>query len=177
MPSVRLLVERHRNLIWHIIVSMTGRNKDNEDLFQDVFLKIFKNCRDFRGKSKLSTWIGAITHHVCVDYLRRKKLETTLWDYNNDLQLTRHIQAELNGKKAEKEDINRLLMAAINKLPVDYHTVITLYHLEEFSCHDISEITGMPEGTVKSYISRGRSALREILTALVPDLAEILSDY
>jgi RNA polymerase sigma factor (sigma-70 family) len=177
IPSVRLLVENNRNLIWHIIVSMTGRNKDSEDLFQDVFFRVFKYSRSFRGQSKVSTWIGSIAHHVCVDYLRRKKIETGLWNHDDDEKVLAGIQAEMNWKSAEKEDINRIVQDAITRLPAGYRTVITLYHLEECPYKDIAEITGMPEGTVKSYISRGRNMLREILIGIVPDMAEILSDY
>jgi len=61
-------------------------------------------------------------------------------------------------------------------LPEDYRTVITLYHLDELSYKEITEITGMPEGTVKSYISRGRNLLREALSLLVPDIAGILNE-
>jgi RNA polymerase sigma factor (sigma-70 family) len=177
LPSVRLLVENNRNLIWHIIVSMTGHNKDSEDLFQDVFLRVFKYSKNFKGQSKLSTWIGSIAHHVCIDYLRRRKIETGIWNHDQDEKTIAGIQAEMNWKASEKEDINRIVLQAITKLPADYRTVITLYHLEECPYKDIAEITGMPEGTVKSYISRGRNLLREILTGIVPDLAEILSDY
>jgi RNA polymerase sigma factor (sigma-70 family) len=174
LSAVRILVDNHKNLIWHIIISMCGRHHDNEDLFQEVFLRVFKGIRSFRADAKLSTWIGTITHHVCVDHLRKKKREFEIHDFEADTRLLQSMASDW--KKNDSGDINRLLLAAVSRLPADYRTVITLYHLDEHPYRDIAEITGMPEGTVKSYISRGRNLLREMLTAVIPDLAEILNE-
>ncbi|MCK5137887.1 MAG: sigma-70 family RNA polymerase sigma factor [Bacteroidales bacterium] len=59
-----------------------------------------------------------------------------------------------------------MVLTAITKLPAAYRTAITLYHLDECSYREIAEMTGMPDGTVKSYISRGRNLLRETLITL-----------
>ena len=79
-------------------------------------------------------------------------------DFNDPLSIVR------------SEDIKALIHKIIDRLPLQYRTVITMYHLQQFSYAEISEITGMPEGTVKSYISRGRSAVKEELVRMVPDL-------
>lgn len=176
LSAIRLLVEHNKNLIWHIIISMAGHNSDCEDLFQEVFLKVFKGIRNFRGDARLSTWIGSITHHVCVDYLRKRKRETEFRSYDTDQEITLGISPDMSWKQTENEDIKQLVLAAVTKLPADFRTVITLYHLDECSYQDIAKITGMPDGTVKSYISRGRKLLREMLIKLVPDLAEIRDD-
>ncbi|MBN1144726.1 MAG: RNA polymerase sigma factor [Bacteroidales bacterium] len=174
--AVRLLVENNRNLVWHIIVSLVGNSSDGEDLFQEVFLRVFKGIRQFRSDSRLSTWIGSIAHHVCVDYLRKKKREMIVQSYDTDVKQIINISTGARGNITEKEDLKKIILAAIARLPRDFRTVITLYHLDECSYRDIAEITGMPDGTVRSYISRGRHLLREILVGLVPDLAEIRSD-
>jgi RNA polymerase sigma-70 factor (ECF subfamily) len=155
---------------------MVGHNRDGEDLFQQVFFRVFKGIKQFRADSRLSTWMGSITHHVCVDYLRKRKREMGIQSYDDDQKLMHSFPSDVNWKQAEKEDINRLVLESIAKLPADFRTVITLYHLDECSYHDIAEMTGMPEGTVKSYISRGRNQLREMLTTLIPDFAEIRHD-
>jgi RNA polymerase sigma factor (sigma-70 family) len=176
LSAIRSLVENNKNLIWHIIISMVGHDSNCEDLFQDVFLRVFKGLKHFRADARLSTWIGSITHHVCIDYLRKKKIEKDFENQRTDQQLTHGLSTDMSWKHTDKEDLNRILLATITKLPADYRTVITLYHLDERSYRDIAEITGMPDGTVKSYISRGRKLLRETLITLVPDIAEILDD-
>ena len=174
--AIRLLVENNKNLIWHIIISMVGHNSDCEDLFQEVFLQVFKGLRHFRADARLSTWIGSITHHVCVDYLRKKKKETKIEIRDADEKIMLNLSHDMNWKQYDKEDLNQVVMTAVEKLPAAYRTAITLFHLDERSYREISEITGMPDGTVKSYISRGRNLLREILITLVPDMVEILDD-
>ncbi|MBA7533569.1 ECF RNA polymerase sigma factor SigW [subsurface metagenome] len=174
--AIRLLVENNKSLIWHIIISMVGHNSDCEDLFQEVFLQVFKGLRRFRAHARLSTWIGSITHHVCVDYLRKRKKETDLHSHDADQKIVLNFSQNMSWEQHDKEDLNRLVLAAIAKLPASYRTVITLYHLDERSYQEIGEITGMPDGTVKSYISRGRNLLRKALLTLVPDMEEILDD-
>ena len=70
--------------------------------------------------------------------------------------------------------MKKLVHKIIEKMPLQYRTVITLFHLEEFSYREIEEITGMPEGTVKSYLSRGREIIRQKMTELVPDIQPVL---
>jgi len=176
LPAVRFLVEKYKNLVWHIIISMVGRNSDSEDLFQEVIYRIFKGCKKFRADARLSTWIGSITHNVCVDHIRDRKQEMELIDNEAGFQMLQNSSGYTIQDQTGKEDLNRIVLETVSKLPGDYRTVITLYHLDELSYKEITEITGMPEGTVKSYISRGRNLLREALTALVPDIAGILND-
>jgi RNA polymerase sigma factor (sigma-70 family) len=171
MAAIRFLVEKHQNLVWHIILNMTGKTEDLEDLFQEIFLQVFRGCKRFKAESKLSTWIGSIAHHVCVDYLRKKKRDLNIFNEFDNGSGDRSYTDWIN---YDKEDLNILIRNSIEKLPVPYRTVIVLYHLDDCSYKDISEITGMPEGTVKSYISRGRQMLRKILEQAVPDLVSIL---
>ncbi len=84
----------------------------------------------------------------------------------------------LNQKVVEKEEAKRYLMQMIESLPVNYRTVLTLYHLEEFSYKEIKEITGMPEGTIKSYLSRARKLLKGKLEKVVQiEKTNIFVDY
>jgi len=163
LPGVRLLVENNKNLVWHIILNMVGNRVDSEDIFQEVFLQVFKSCRSFKGQSKLSSWIGSITHHVCVDYLRRMKKEGDLFNHFGEDTFRENADKAQGWDEFETRDMIMEVRKAIAALPVAYRTVITLYHLDDCSYRDISEITGMPEGTVKSYISRARGLLREML--------------
>lgn len=170
--AVRFMVDSNKNLVWHIIVSMVGHGEDCEDISQEVFLQVFKGLRKFKGDARLSTWIGSITHHVCVDYLRKKKKEN---DFRNESE-RENVQQFVHPKDQEVYDLNQVIIKAINNLPPAYRTAITLYHLDERSYKEISEITGMPDGTVKSYINRGRKLLREALIAFTPELSELLNE-
>lgn len=174
--ALRFLVDKHKNLVWHMVLRMVNQPEDAEDLCQDVFLRVFKEVQNFRGDAKLSTWIGSITYNVCIDYLRKKGRERVY--PTDDLRpVMQGVESpDLTTRDLGRRDIKSIVHAVINLLPVNYRTVITLYHLEECSYREISEITGMPEGTVKSYISRAREIIREKVLERVPDIHPVLFD-
>ena len=173
--ACRYLVDKYKNLVWHMVLRMVNQQEDAEDLCQDVFLRVFRDIRKFRGDSKLSTWIGTIAYHVCVDYIRKKGREKV--DFTDTMEKVAFgkVSDEDASVLLDKSSVKKLVQQLIEKMPLHYRTVITLYHLEEFSYKEISEVTGMPEGTVKSYINRGRNMIREKILQAVPDIYPVLN--
>lgn len=172
--ALRFLVDKHKNLVWHMVLRMVNQAEDAEDLCQDVFLRVFRDIKTFRGDAKLSTWIGSIAYNVCVDYIRRKGREK-VYPTDDLAPVMCEIKAPENtAVNMNRSDLKAIVHAVIAAMPVHYRTVITLYHLDECSYREIAEITGMPEGTVKSYISRAREIIREKVLELVPDIHPVL---
>ena len=144
-----------------IVFKMISNPDDRKDIAQDIYLKAFKNLAGFKFQSKLSTWIAQVSYNTCLDHLRKKKLsfpgtideENEINDPVSDDTSILIRQRELSG----------ILKAGIEQLPPVYKTLITLYHNEELSYEEIIQITGLPEGTVKSYLSRARKALKNSL--------------
>ena len=172
--AFRFLVDKYRNLVWHMVLRMTNRQEDAEDLCQEIFIRVFKQMDKFRGDSKLSTWIGSIAYNACVDHMRKSKREvlsdaSSLGPVN---MAASDVSPLLNN--IDRKTMTKLVHQIIEKMPLQYRTVVTLFHLEEFSYREIEEITGMPEGTVKSYLSRGREIIRQKMTELVPDIQPVL---
>lgn len=167
--AFRYLVDKYNNLVWHLILRMVSQYEDAEDLSQEVFLRVYRDIHKFRGESKLSTWIGSIAYNAATDHLRKRGRKHKVMVENDamipDIQ-TDDIPTPLD--ELTREDTKKMIHAIIEKMPVQFRTVITLYHLEQFSYTEIAEVTGMPEGTVKSYISRGRAFIKEKLIALIP---------
>jgi RNA polymerase sigma factor (sigma-70 family) len=172
--AFRFLVDKYRNMVWHVVLRMTNRREDAEDLCQEIFIKIFKQIDYFRGYSKLSTWICSIAYNTCVDHLRKRNREV-LSDAvsigESNLALS-DVSPMLNS--IDSNSMKQLVHRIIEKMPLQYRTVITLFYLEEFSYREIEEITGMPEGTVKSYLSRGREIIRQKMKELIPDIHPVL---
>jgi RNA polymerase sigma-70 factor (ECF subfamily) len=166
----RYLVDRHKNLVWHMVLRMTNLQEDAEDLCQEIFFRVFRDLKNFRGESKLSTWIGAIAYKSCISHLRKKGKEilVPVGDYTPVLR--GKASPEQTDQYLDRTSMKKLIHQTIATLPVHYRTVITLFYLEELSYREIEEITGMPGGTVKSYLNRGRHLLREMLLCRVPDL-------
>jgi len=76
----RFLIEKFKNLVWHLVSRMVSQPEDAEDLCQEIFLRVFRDIGKFRGESKLSTWIGAIAYNMSVTYLRKKeKISWSPW--------------------------------------------------------------------------------------------------
>jgi len=172
--AFRFLVDKYRNLVWHMVLRMTNRQEDAEDLCQEIFIRVFKQIGKFRGDSKLSTWIGSIAYNACVDQVRKSKREV-LSDASSlgPVNLARSDASPLLNN-IDRNTVTKLVHQIIEKMPLQYRTVVTLFHLEEFSYREIEEMTGMPEGTVKSYLSRGREIIRQKMTELVPDIQPVL---
>jgi RNA polymerase sigma factor (sigma-70 family) len=164
--AFRFLVATHQRLVLHIVGRIIKQQEDVEDVCQEVFMKVFRKIKNFRGDSKLSTWIATIAYNTGISYIRSKnrKNETEA----DDLTMFQSRSDNWQGQHAvEREEAKKILGEMIEELPVNYRTVLTLFHLEEFSYKEIEEITGMPEGTVKSYLSRARNLLKEKLEKII----------
>lgn len=166
----RFLIERYKNLVWHMVLRMVSHPEDAEDLCQEIFLRVFRDIGKFRGESKLSTWIGAISYNMSVSWLRRKGKDILVPVEDHLTSAGSRPSAETAESELDRTSMKKLIHGIIDTLPVQHRTVITLFYLEELSYREIEEITGMPGGTIKSYLNRGRQAIRERLVSLVPDL-------
>ena len=128
-----------------------------QDISQEVFIKVYQNLSKFKNDSKLSTWIARIAYRTALNHARKDVSNNELYDVEVLIDLD--SPERLLSLKNEAEFIQR----HVAQLPLAYRTVVTLYHLNEFSYQEISEITGFPEGTVKSYLFRARKLLKERL--------------
>jgi len=176
--AFRFLVSKHQRLVLHVVARIVQRQDDVEDICQEVFIKVFKKLKRFRGDSKLSTWIATIAYNTSISHIRK---QNNRGEYSYDEQpllIAWEKDNNLNQKIVEKEEAKKYLLDLIETLPVNYRTVLTLFHLEEFSYKEIEEITGMPEGTIKSYLSRARKMLKEkLLKVTEKEKMNIFVDY
>ncbi len=159
-----LIIERYKRLVAHIVYKMIPNETDGEDLCQDIFMKVYSKLETFQFDSKLSTWIGRISYNHCLNYLEKKKV-LLLDDLSDEANGIDHLPIEEKTPidVVSAGNIASILEKEINKLPAHYRTIITLYHMDELTYSEISEITGLPEGTVKSHLFRGRKLLKERL--------------
>ena len=166
MNAFTFLVNRYQKLVVHITGRLIQRNDELEDVCQDVFMKVFQNLGKYRNECKLSTWIATIAYNTSINYLRKfKKIDEAGLDDKAILDKF----ADYKSDDYETADLHRYIREQIELLPVQYRTVLTLYHLEEFSYQEIEQITGMPEGTVKNYLFRAKALLKEKLKFVVDE--------
>lgn len=176
--AFRFLVSKYQRLVLHVVGRMVGQQAEVEDICQEVFIKVFKTLKRFRGDSKLSTWIATIAYNTAITHIRKQKRRGEV-SYSEQPALISHKKdSGLNQKIVEKEEAKKYLLQLIETLPVNYRTVLTLFHLEEFSYKEIEEITGMPEGTIKSYLSRARKILKGKIEKVARlEQTNIFADY
>ena len=158
------LIRRNKRLVEHVVAQIVKNGVEAEEVCMDVFLKVHKKLNTFKFESKLSTWIGKIAYRLALNHIRKKfpndvSLETEESNYLAD----NSINPESAFTQGEREEVIQNL---VHSLPHNYSVVIALYHLEERNYNEIGEITGLPEGTVKNYLFRGRKLLKEKLEKL-----------
>jgi len=138
--AFRYLVANYQRLVLHVVGRVVQRQDDVEDICQEVFIKVYKQLKQFRGESRLSTWIATIAYNTSISFVR-KQLRRGEQSYDEKPALIAFERdTALNQKVVEKEEAKKYLMLMIESLPVNYRTVLTLYHLEEFSYKEINRL-------------------------------------
>ncbi len=163
--AFKLLIQRYERLVAHMVYRVIPIQEDREEICQDVFIKVYNKLPGFKFDSKLSTWIATIAYRDSLNHLKKKKQVSALDMGENDMQKfeSNWVDYETPEHLINRADTKKLVHHFIEKLPLQYKTVLTLFHLEEMSYPEIVEITGMPEGTVKNYLFRGRKLLKDKL--------------
>ena len=141
-----------------------------DDLTQEVFIKVSRGLKDFRGESKFSTWIFRIATNTALDY-RRNRSQTTPEILSIDTEREEepiHLRGEASYIDQEliRQEMKACIRNVINKLPEDYRTVIVLGEMEELNNHEIAEILQVSLDTVKIRLHRARTKLKKELENL-----------
>jgi RNA polymerase sigma-70 factor (ECF subfamily) len=154
------IVRQNWRKVFNVAYKFVGKHDEAEDLTQDIFLKIFKALRTFDRRANFQTWIISISRNLCIDHYRsvRKERQTIARDVDtNDLQPATTERGPYAA--AEHQDLRAQLRQALETLPVTLRTAVVLRDLQELSYQEIADRLGLPEGTVKSRINRGRIEL------------------
>lgn len=168
----QLVVSQHRR-IYAICYRFTGSACDSEDLTQDVFLKLYKNLTSFdTQKGSFQTWITTLARNLLVDHFRRTRQErvTDSIDASFDGAEDGVTLADrlADGGKSQEQHVSGLelkveIQAALKQLSPELREAVILRDLEDMDYKEIAEVLRIPEGTVKSRISRGRGELAKLL--------------
>lgn len=170
IESFEKLISNYQKKVFNIAFRMMQNYDDAYDVSQEVFIRVFKAIKKFRGQSSFSTWLYRVTTNACLDELRRKKNSKNVISLDQEIQLEDgevFFQIEDNRLTpelaAEENELVNVVREAITKLPDDYREVIILRDIQGFSYKEIAHIKECPQGTIKSRINRARKALKDIL--------------
>jgi RNA polymerase sigma-70 factor (ECF subfamily) len=165
------LVEAYSPRVYRLVARMLGRREDAEDMAQEVFVQVFKGISQFRGDSKLGTWIYRVAINLCKNrskYLsRRHDDKQDAFDAVADHQPLHQAKGVTSGQinrpdqMVEGMQIEAIMRRCIAELDADFREALILRDVENLSYEEIIEITGVAEGTVKSRIHRARALLKQ----------------
>jgi RNA polymerase sigma factor (sigma-70 family) len=162
------LMKKYYKLVYNLIYRMIYNKEDVEDLTQEAFIKAFNSLEKFDHQFAFSTWLYKIASNNCIDYLRKKKLNTISIDKEIDSE-DEDLRFEIpdNDYKPDRNILDtekkKILEDAIASLPEKYKTVILLRHQDEMEYEEIAQKLNIPLGTVKAHIFRGRELLNKYL--------------
>jgi len=166
------MVRAHHRRVYGLCYRFTGNPADAEDLTQDVFLKIYSNLASFdQQRGSLQVWITTMTRNLLVDNFRRSRNQRATgsldegWDMADELApIDRLMGREVSPHEAAaKKEIEKMVQEALARVSTELREAVILRDLQDMDYKEIAQVLGIPEGTVKSRISRGRAELARLL--------------
>lgn len=158
------LVSAHSALVRGVTLRMLG-GQEAQDASQEVWVRVWANMKSFRGESAFSTWLYRVTVNTCLTF-RRKEARRRTREVEEELV---HLSISSDGDGdpeeaalgAERRDE---IQVALGSVRAEHRAAMVMRHMEGLSCAEISEALGVPDGTVKGWASRGRTAMLAALT-------------
>jgi len=157
--------------VYNYVLRMVKDHSLAEELTQDIFVKTYNSLSEFRGDSKVSTWVFRIATNACLDYFRSKphrKDERTDLLSSEDLLNTTLPEGHRKPPTAEEElisaEMSSCVLGYIDDLPEEYRAVILLHDLQGFTNAEIARITGITLENVKIRLHRARRKMKEVFS-------------
>ncbi len=175
--AIDQLLRRYQQKVYGIAYQLCGFDKDEaQDSAQEAMLQVFRNLKQFEGRSRFSTWLHRVVVNSCLDARRRRRRWTQVifpWraerqeDADSRTALERIPDPQDGGDALSRvggRELRRDLLATLKSLSEKQRTVFELKVLQEMSIAEIAAITGMAEGTVKTHLFRATQAVRTRLS-------------
>lgn len=163
------LVLKYQDQVFNLARRIIGNQDLAEDVTQDTFIHAFQKIHQFRG-GLFRAWLLKIATNICYDEMRTWKrhphlpLEPTDRENNtNESPWWIKDPGPLPEEEAETSDLRDVLERGLNQLPLKFRTIVTLVDVHQMEYKEVSRITGVPIGTVKSRLARGRTQLGNLI--------------
>ncbi len=164
--AIEALIRAHQESLFAFMLRMSGRADVAEDVVQEAFVRVLGNINRFDDRFRFSTWLFTIAKRLYMN--RAQKLAPSF-----DSQAVAARECEAPGpawhsaRRETMENARGLLAAVLAALPAQQREIILLFHQLSWPITEIARHLGMPEGTVKSHLHRGRKRMRRLITASV----------
>ena len=167
------LVERYQGRLVNYVNRFLGNVEESRELCQEVFLRVYRALDRYNPKFRFSTWLFRVAQNAAIDLLRKRRLKLVpMQQVTADGQvLQREFPSEERDPYRVLHNVERrqAILAAIDGLKGEYRELIQLRHFGEMTYEEIAEFKGMPLGTVKNKLFRGRQMLKARLAEYLTD--------
>lgn len=179
VDAFEVLVRKHQKRMLTIAFRMVGNYEDACEIIQDAFVSAYKNIKNFKEKASFATWLYTIVLNLSRNRLKQLNIGRNREAFSMDdpapagQSLSKRAPASDEPsilEKMEKKDVQQKVQGCINAMEGEFKEVIILRDVQGFSYDEISGMLKIPEGTVKSRLSRARNVLRECLKKVMGDL-------
>jgi RNA polymerase sigma-70 factor (ECF subfamily) len=156
--AFELVMRNHEDRVFSVCLRILGDREKALDATQDTFLTVFRKASQFEGRSAVGTWIYRIAVNSCYDQLRKTQRRPTE-------SLPEHVDpTDPSAEEAiESAALRPEIESALSQLPADFRNAVILSDLEGLPLPEVAEVLGVPVGTVKSRVFRGRRLLAQRL--------------
>ncbi len=163
------LVKRHQRFVFTLAMRFAKNREDAEEIAQDCFVKAYKALGTFKQDSKFTTWLYTITYTTAMTFLRRRRLDTSSINDDEQVLQVANSDASFDANAIEKKSSYVYLNQAIDLLLPDDAAIITLFYKGEQSLEEIGQALHMEPNTIKVKLHRARQRLKEKLQYLLKD--------
>ena len=161
-PAFQLTLARYQDKVYRLCCALLRDPSAAEDAAQESLVRIWKAIGGYDGRASLSTWIYTITRNRCLSAIERRRELASLSD--DAIAAEAEAQAQtLGAADDEPQQGAALLRELVDLLPERYRRTLTLFYYQDRSVSEVARMLAMPEGTVKTNLSRARAALAEQL--------------
>ena len=161
--ALRAIFEQYQKKVYRIAYGVVREREDARDIVQEVFIKLFRSIKNFRGKSQFYTYLYRMTMNTALDHVRKmKKTRASSLDEEGSPQPTDEIE-DRPDRIFYKKELEGKLKEALEKLPADQKATLIFREIEELSYQEIAGTMGCSIGTVMSRLHYGRRRLQELL--------------
>jgi RNA polymerase sigma factor (sigma-70 family) len=163
------LMKRYRKSVFHLVLKMVHNSDEAEDLTIEAFAKAFKGLQKFNPEYTFSTWLFRIATNNCIDYIRKKRVQTTSIDNPMKDSDGDEMSFDIKDNALNPEDANirqqkiELMRTIVTMLPSKYQVLIRMRYFQELSYEEIAQNMDFPLGTVKAQLHRAKELLFDIV--------------
>lgn len=167
-----VLVDRHKDLAYNLSYKIVRNAEDAEEITQDAFVKAYRSLARFKGDARFSTWLYRIVYNGSISHLRKKQREVPV--DRESLEMIRYTGPADEYGTQDEELLAVALKKAVDSLPLQEKTMVSLYYYQNNSIEDIAQVMSLTESNVKVRLFRTRKRLFEYIRSLMKN--EIQTD-